>query len=173
MELQCCRVWKWSGADLARVRSLSCVDSHVNCQLGSLVELGPTLIAFERFVLCISGVGSHMVFDVALEGFVTHITLVHFLALVKWQNVSLESVSSGICFVTEMALKFLVVLMQLLVGLQVATAGECRITLVTLVRFVSTVDPLMHNQLSTSSKTLPALFAGIGLFSAVNSFVQP
>ena len=83
VELESRGVREGPGADLAGVRPLSRVNSHVNSQLGPLVELGPALTALERLLLGVRGVGPHVVLDVSLEGLVTHVTLVHLLPLVE------------------------------------------------------------------------------------------
>ena len=83
VELEGCGVREGPGADLAGVRSLSGVNSHVDSQLGPLVELGSALVTLERFLLGVRGVGPHVILDVSLEGLVTHVTLVHLLPLVE------------------------------------------------------------------------------------------
>ena len=152
VELEGGGVREGPGADLAGVRSLSCVDSHVDRQLGPLVELGTALVTLERLLLGVRGVGPHVILDVSLEGLVTHVTLVHLLPLMEGENVSLESVGSGVRLVTEMALELLVVLVKLGVSLEIPAASEGGVAQVTFVWFVSAVDSLVDDQLTSSGE---------------------
>ena len=116
--------------------------------------------------------GPHVVLDVTLEGFVADLTLVHLLPLVERQNVPLERISPRICLVTEMTLKLFVVLMKLGMGLEISAAGEGCVTLVTFVRLLPAVNPLMHNELTSPGERLATLLTLVRLFSSVSSGME-
>ena len=80
------------------------MNSHVHCQLTPLVEPCATLVAPERFLFVVVRVGSHVVPDVALEGFATDVTLVQLLVLVKGEDVTLKGVRPGISLIAQVAL---------------------------------------------------------------------
>ena len=76
------------------------MHSHVDGQLGSLVESGSTLTTSKRFFLAVFGMSAHVVTDMAFEGFAAYIAFVKTFVLMKRQDVSFESICSGIGFVT-------------------------------------------------------------------------
>ena len=92
-----CQYFDLPWAYFTRVRPLSSVNSHVNCQLRPLVKFCSTLATVERFLLCICSMCSHVVFDMSFERLVANITFVHFLSLMEGEDVPFQSVCSRIC----------------------------------------------------------------------------
>ena len=88
---------KLPGTYFAGVWPLASVHSHVNGQLRSLIKPCPTLSAIKRLFFRVCCMSSHVVFDMSLERFVANITLVHFLPLVKREDMSFQSICPRIC----------------------------------------------------------------------------
>ena len=69
---------------------------HVHSKLRPLVKTGSTLATSKRLLVSVFGMGTHMISNMAFEGFSTDITFVQPFVLVKGQNMPFESIRPGV-----------------------------------------------------------------------------